>query len=129
VVKKDWRIGSMTNQGRFYHQGTAHTKSEQSVMLLAVSPRLLASLELRPRTGLGPLDLFDQTGQLAVAGRWWSSRPLGDHSFADENPRLFGAALLMRPDVFGRIEVATELKAFESLSIKVEQPEQRPNRR
>jgi hypothetical protein len=98
-------------------------------MLFAVSPRLLASLELRPRTELGPLDLFDQAGQLAAAGRWWSSRPLGDHGFADENPRLFGAALLMRPDVFERIKAATGLEAFESLSIKVEQPDQRRNRR
>lgn len=98
-------------------------------MILAVSPRLLASLGLRPRTELGPLDLFEETGQLAVADRWWSSRPLGDHGFADENPRLFGAALLMRPDIFERIKAATRLEAFESLSIKVEQPDQRPNRR
>jgi len=25
VVKRDWRIGSMTNQGRFYHEGTEDT--------------------------------------------------------------------------------------------------------
>ena len=97
--------------------------------LLAVSPRLLASLELTPRTELGPLDLFDQAGQLAVAYRWWSSRPLGDHGFADENPRLFGGTLLIRPDLFERIKTATGLEAFESLSVKVEHPEQRPNRR
>jgi hypothetical protein len=98
-------------------------------MLLAVSPRLLASLRLTPHVELGPLDLFDETGQLAVAYRWWNSRPLGDNGFAEENPRLFGGALLMRPDLFERIKTTTGLEAFESLSIKVEQPEQRPNSR
>ena len=97
--------------------------------LLAVSPRLLVSLELSPRVELGPLDLFDQAGQLAVAFRWWSSRPLGDNDFANENPRLFGGALLMRPDLLERIKTATGLEAFESLSIDVEHPEQRQNRR
>ena len=91
--------------------------------LLAVSPRLLASLELTPRVELGPLDLFDQAGQLAVAFRWWNARPLGDHGFAEENPRLFGGTLLMRPDLFNRIKSTTGLQAFESLSVSFESPE------
>ena len=84
---------------------------------------MLPSFELKPRSEVGPLDLFDQTDQLAVAYRWWSSRPLGDHDFADENPRVFGGALLMRPELFDQIKAATGLQAFECLSIKAEFPE------
>jgi len=91
--------------------------------LLAVSPRLLASIELNPRPEVGPLDLFDRDDRLAVSYRWWSSRPLGDHGFAEENPRLFGGALLMRPDVFEQITVSTGLQAFDCISKKVEFPE------
>jgi hypothetical protein len=90
--------------------------------ILGVSPRLLAALGLSPREDLGPLDLFDEKGQLAVAHRWWSVRPLGSHNFAEENPRLSGAVLLMRPDLFQQIVAASGLKVFEVRSIKIVTP-------
>ncbi len=97
--------------GRFqYHQ------------ILGLSPRLLAALELVPRQDVGPLDLFDKEGKLAVAHRWWCVRPLGDHGFAEETPRLEGVALFMRPDLFAEIVKANGLKAFEVRSIKIVSP-------
>lgn len=92
--------------------------------LLGLMPSLAAALELLPRSEIGPLDLFDKEGNLAVAYRWWRCRPLGDHDFADENPRLFGGNLLMRPDLFAQIVAATKLEAFEAISVKVETKEQ-----
>ena len=88
--------------------------------LLGLSRNLANTLELSGRREIGPLDLFDATGELAVAFRWWQCRPLGDHGFADETPRLSGGALLMRPDVFDRILAATKLRAFEAISLNVE---------
>jgi hypothetical protein len=92
--------------------------------LLGLIPSLAATLELLPRSELGPLDLFDKEGNLAVAYRWWRCRPLGDHGFADENPRLSGGSLLIRPDIFAEIVAATKLHAFEVISINVETTEQ-----
>jgi hypothetical protein len=92
--------------------------------LLGLIPGLAANLELVPRLEIGPLDLFDKDGNLAVAYRWWRCRPLGDHGFADENPRLSGGTLLMRPDLFAQIVAATKLRAFESISLNVETREQ-----
>jgi hypothetical protein len=92
--------------------------------LLGLMPDLAATLELVPPSGIGPLNLFDKMGNLAVAFRWWRCRPLGDHDFADENPRLSGCVLLMRPDLFAQIVTATKLKAYEAISLKVETTEQ-----
>lgn len=92
--------------------------------LLGLIPGLIAALELVPRTDLGPLDLFDKHGNLAVAYRWWRCRPLGDHGFADENPRLFGGNLLMRPDIFAELVAATEIRPFEAIALIVENTEQ-----
>lgn len=92
--------------------------------LLGLIPSLAATLELLPRSEIGPLDLFDKEGNLAVAYRWWRCRPLGDHGFADENPRLFGGNLLMRPDIFDQIVAATKLHAFEVVSLDIETTEQ-----
>jgi len=92
--------------------------------LLGLIPGLVATLELVPRSELGPLDLFDKQGNLAVAYRWWRCRPLGDHGFADENPRLFGGSLLMRPDIFAELVAATELRPFEAIALSVENTEQ-----
>lgn len=88
--------------------------------LLGLERNLANTLELSGRREIGPLDLFDAKGELAVAFRWWQCRPLGDHGFADETPRLSGGALLMRPDVFDNIIAATKLRACEAISLKVE---------
>ena len=88
--------------------------------LLGLARNLANTLELSGRREIGPLDLFDGKGELAVAFRWWQCRPLGDHGFADETPRLSGGALLMRPDVFEQILAATKLEAFEVISLNVE---------
>ncbi|RYF45839.1 MAG: hypothetical protein EOO38_15305 [Cytophagaceae bacterium] len=92
--------------------------------MLGLIPDLAANLELQPRSDLGPLDLFDKQGNHAVAFRWWRCRPLGDHGFAEENPRLFGGNLLMRPDLFDQIISATKLQTFEAVSIITKNTEQ-----
>lgn len=92
--------------------------------LLGLIPGLAATLELQPRFELGPLDLFDKHGTLAVAYRWWRCRPLGDHDFAEETPRLNGGSLLMRPDLFAQIVAATKLQAFEAIVVNVEDTDQ-----
>jgi hypothetical protein len=90
--------------------------------ILGLSPMFLAGLGLSPRKDIGPLDLFDAEGKLAVAHRWWAVRPLGAHGFADENPRLNGTMLLMHPDLYAEIVKASELKAFEVRSVKIVSP-------
>src|SRR5205085_4253567 len=92
--------------------------------LLGLTGDLVAMLELLPRSDIGPLDLFDKEGNLAVAYRWWRCRPLGEHGFADEKPRLFGGNLVMRPDLLAQIVAATKLHAFEAISLNVETTEQ-----
>ncbi|MBL9192879.1 MAG: hypothetical protein JNJ82_11045 [Opitutaceae bacterium] len=87
--------------------------------VLGLVAPLAAALELVPRSTIGPLDLLDAQGNLAAAYRWWHCRPLGDHGFADETPRLSGGALHLRPDLFARLLDATKLKAFEAVAIKV----------
>jgi hypothetical protein len=57
--------------------------------LLGLVPNLANSLNLSGRREIGPLDLFDADNKLAVAFRWWSCRPLGDHGLSDETPRLW----------------------------------------
>ena len=90
--------------------------------IFGLSPRLLAAVGLTPRHDIGPLDLSDDKGQLSVAHRWWSVRPLGEHNFADEHPRLGGAMLVMRPDLFEEIVKASGAKVFEVRSIKIVSP-------
>jgi hypothetical protein len=90
--------------------------------IFGLSPRLLAAVGLTPRHDIGSLDLFDAKGQLSVAHRWWSVRPLGGHNFADEHPRLGGAMLVMRPDLFDEIVKASGAKVFEVRSIKIVSP-------
>ncbi|HEY1050223.1 MAG TPA: hypothetical protein VGE39_10730, partial [Prosthecobacter sp.] len=85
--------------------------------VLEPTPHLVGALELSPCSEIGPLDLYDKEGKLAIAYRWWRCCPIGDHGFADENPRLFGGALLMRPDLFDQTIAATNLQAFEMVSI------------
>lgn len=92
--------------------------------LLGLAPGLANTLNLSGRREIGPLDLFDAKGNLAVAFRWWSCRPLGDHGFADETPRLSGGALLMRPDIFDQLLKETGLQAFEATSLRVESRDQ-----
>jgi len=92
--------------------------------LLGLVPNLANMLNLSGRREIGPLDLLDAQGKLAVAFRWWQCRPLGDHGFADETPRLSGGALLMRPDVFGQILAVTKLHAFEAISLNFETTEE-----
>jgi hypothetical protein len=92
--------------------------------LLGLAPNLANTLNLSGRREIGPLDLFDDEGKIAVAFRWWQCRPLGDHGFADETPRLSGGALLMRPDVFDAILAATKLDAVETISLHVEDTEE-----
>ncbi len=96
----------------------------ESHELLGLMPHLVAALELYPRPKIGPLDLFDKEGKLAVAYRWWSCRPIGDHGFADEKPKLFGGTLLMRPDLFSQLVAASGHKAFEVVKLNVENPAQ-----
>lgn len=86
--------------------------------ILGLIAPLTAALELVPRLGIGPLDLLDTEGKVAAAYRWWSCRPLGDHGFADETPRLSGGTLLLRPDLFERLIYETKLQAFEAVAIK-----------
>lgn len=92
--------------------------------LLGLTPNLAGALNLSGRQEIGPLDLFDSAGKLAVAFRWWRCRPLGDHGFADETPRLSGGALLMRPDIFDQIVLATKIHAFEAVSTSVKTTEE-----
>lgn len=92
--------------------------------LLGLVPSLANTLNLSGRREIGPLELFDADGKLAVAFRWWRCRPLGDRSLADETPRLSGGALLMRPDIFDRIVSVTKLQCFEVISLVVENAEQ-----
>lgn len=92
--------------------------------LLGLVPNLANTLNLSGRREIGPLDLFDANGKLAVAFRWWECRPLGDHGFADETPRLAGGALMMRPDIFYQIPKAANLEAFEAISLNVENTEE-----
>ena len=92
--------------------------------LLGLIPDLVATLELVPRSELGPLDLFDMQGNLAVAYRWWRCRPLGNQDFAGENPRLFGGSLLMRPDIFAELVATTELRPFEVIKLRTENTEE-----
>ena len=54
--------------------------------LLGLVPNLAGTLDLAGRRAIGPLDLFDAHGELAVAYRWWRCRPLGDQGFSDETP-------------------------------------------
>ncbi|MEO8613785.1 MAG: hypothetical protein ABI600_01480 [Luteolibacter sp.] len=88
--------------------------------LLGLAPNLANTLNLSGRQQIGPLDLIDENGNLAVAFRWWRCRPLGDHGLAEETPRLAGGALLMRPDTFDQILSATKLHAVEAISLNIE---------
>ncbi|MDF9828462.1 hypothetical protein M2103_001836 [Ereboglobus sp. PH5-5] len=92
--------------------------------LLGLAPNLANTLNLSGRPEIGPLDLFDADEKLAVAFRWWRCRPLGDHGFADETPRLSGGALMMRPDIFEQILSETKLQAFEVTLLQAENTEQ-----
>ena len=92
--------------------------------LLGLVHNLANTLNLSGRREIGPLDLLDADDKPAVAFRWWRCRPLGDHGLADETPRLSGGALLMRPDIFDQILAATGLRAFEAISLSVENTEQ-----
>ncbi|MEJ0090558.1 MAG: hypothetical protein WDM80_12560 [Limisphaerales bacterium] len=92
--------------------------------VLGLVRNLAGTLNLSGRREIGPLDLFDADGKRAVAFRWWGCRPLGDHGFADETPRLLGGALLMRPDLLDQIVAATKLQVFEAVSLNVETMEQ-----
>ena len=85
--------------------------------ILGLSPLLQASLSLIPRQEVGPLDLFDDRGKLAVAYRWWRFRPLGGHGFVEETPRLKGGMLLMRPDLFSEITERVKLQSLECVSV------------
>lgn len=77
-------------------------------------------MNLSGREHIGPLDLLDADGNIAVAYRWWQVRPVGNHGFAEEAPRLFGGALLMRPDVFQHFVTTTKLQAFEAIAVKAQ---------
>lgn len=88
--------------------------------LLGLTPYLAAALELHPRSEIGPLDLFDKERNLAVAYRWWQCRPIGDHGFADERPKLFGGTLLMRPDLFAQLVATSKLQAFEVTRLNIQ---------
>lgn len=92
--------------------------------VLGLAPNLANTLNLSGRHEIGPLDLFDEYGDLAVAFRWWRCRPLGDGGLAEEAPRLAGGALLMRPDIFDRIGEVTKLQASEEISLNVETTEE-----
>lgn len=85
--------------------------------LLGLARNVANTLNLSGRREIGPLDLFDDKGKPAVAFRWWKCRPLGDHGFAEETPRLSGGALLMRPDVFEQILATTKQHAVEAVSL------------
>jgi tetratricopeptide (TPR) repeat protein len=68
--------------------------------MLSLQPNLVENLKLQaPTSWQSRLALTDSSGQNAIVFRSWSARPVGN-SIDEESPRLEGADLLMRPDVF-----------------------------
>ena len=72
--------------------------------VLVPAPPVLASLGLRP--GEEPLRLRDDGGLALVLRTWRSHYEGGEYELA--RPRFSGSQILMRPDVFRRLEVLTE---------------------
>lgn len=76
-----------------------------SFQLLMLQPYLQARLGLSPRSDQqSKLELVDEVGHVAVVFRHWAERPVGDR-ISEEAPRLKGGDLLVRPDVFARMEL------------------------
>jgi hypothetical protein len=57
----------------------------------------------------GPLHLADGNNNPAAVYHWWWSSPFGD-SIGEEIPKLFGSQLLLRPDIYERINNASAFK-------------------
>jgi hypothetical protein len=71
--------------------------------MLVLQPNLVENLKLQaPKSWQCRLALTDSSGQNAIVFRSWSVRPVGN-SIDEESPRLEGADLLMRPDVFEQV--------------------------
>lgn len=76
-----------------------------SFQLLMLQPYLQARLGLSPRSDQqSKLELVDEVGHVAIVFRHWAERPVGDR-ISEEAPRLQGGDLLVRPDVFARMEL------------------------
>jgi hypothetical protein len=75
-----------------------------SFSLLMLQPDIQAQLGLSTSSDQqNRLELVDELGHVAVVFRHWAERPVGDR-ISEEAPRLQGGDLLVRPDVFARIE-------------------------
>ena len=71
--------------------------------VLMLPDRITSHLSLKSDSWLGPLQLIDKAGNIAVVFRWWQTSPLGTY-INEESPRLTGCQLLVRPDIFDKIE-------------------------
>ena len=73
-----------------------------------IHPAIAARCGLQPGQQPGPLVLIDGNGEPACIFRYWSVRALGGN-ISEESPRLIGCDLIVRPDIFGRIKVMSQI--------------------
>ncbi len=76
--------------------------------LFMIHPRIAMRCGLQPGQQPGPLVLMDGNGEPACIFRYWSVRALGGN-ISEESPRLSGCDLIIRPDIFGRIKVMSQI--------------------
>lgn len=65
--------------------------------------KITSHLSLKSDSWPGSLQLIDEAGNIAVVFRWWRTSPLGT-DINEESPRLTGCQLLVRSDIFDKIE-------------------------
>lgn len=74
-----------------------------TIPVLMLPDRITSHLSLKSDSWPGPLQLIDEAGNIAAVFRWWHTSPLGT-DIDRESPRLTGCQLLVRPDIFDKIE-------------------------